>query len=119
MRPQIPERIPKNHRPIFLLRVPHKIVEKLIHICVEPVVDPLLPDEQAVFRLGRLTVYQAVLLTQNIENCFEAKRKADALFAVLTAAYETSKDSQAVACQAHDANNHEACSKQELYRHHR
>ena len=40
-------------------------------------------------RRGRSTVDQIVLLTQNIEDCFEAKKKAGAVFVDLTAAYDT------------------------------
>ena len=36
---------------------------------------------------GKSTVDQAVLLNQNVENCFEAKRKTGAVFVDLTAAY--------------------------------
>ena len=32
---------------------------------------------------------QAIVITQNIENLFEAKKKADAVFVKLTAAYDT------------------------------
>ena len=66
---------PKSYRPISLLCVPYKILERLIYTCVEPIVDPLLPREQAGFRRGRSTVDQAFLLTQNIEDCFEAKEE--------------------------------------------
>ena len=45
-------------------------------------VDPLLPGEQAGFLHGKSTVDQVVLLTQNIEDSFEAKKKADAVFYV-------------------------------------
>ena len=51
--------------------------------------DPLLPKEQAGFRHGKSTVDQVVLLTQNIEDSFEAKKKAGAVFIDLTAAYDT------------------------------
>ena len=61
----------------------------MIYTRVEPIVDPLLPREQAGFRRGRSTVDQAVLLTQNIADSFEAKKKAGAVFADLTAAYDT------------------------------
>ena len=63
------------------------IIERLIN--VELLIDPLLPKEQAVFRLGKSTVDQVVLLTQNIENSFEAKKKAGAVFINLRAAYDT------------------------------
>ena len=40
---------PKSYRFISLLCVPYKILEMLIHVRVEPIVDPLLPREQAGF----------------------------------------------------------------------
>ena len=39
----------KSHQPISLLCVPYKILEKLIYACVEPLVNSLLPKEQAGF----------------------------------------------------------------------
>ena len=80
---------PKSYRPISLLCVPYKILEKLIYARVEPLIDPFLPKEQAGFRRGKSTVDQVVLLTQNIEDSFEAKKKAGAVFVNLTAAYDT------------------------------
>ena len=72
-----------------MLCVPYKILERLIYARVEPLIDPLLPREQAGFRRGRSTVDQVTLLTQSIENAFEAKKKARAVFIDLTAAYDT------------------------------
>ena len=80
---------PESYRPISLLCVPYKILERLIYAHVEPIVDPLLPWEQAGFRRERSTVDQTVLLTQNMDNSFEAKKKAGAVFLDLTAAYYT------------------------------
>ena len=80
---------PKSYRPISLLCVLYKILGKLIYARVEPLIDPFLPKEQAGFRRGKSTVNQVVLLTQNIENSFEAKKKAGAVFIDLTAAYDT------------------------------
>ena len=80
---------PKSYRPISLLCVPYKILKRLIYARVEPLIDPLLPKEQAGFRRGKSTVDQVVLLTQNIEDSFEAKKKACAVFINLTAAYDT------------------------------
>ena len=80
---------PKSYRPISLLCVFYKILERLIYARVEPLIDPLLPKEQAGFRRGKSTVDQVVLLTQNIEDSFEAKKKAGAVFIDLTAAYDT------------------------------
>ena len=88
-KPKKPVEDPKRYRPISLLCVPYKILERLIHARVEPIVDPLLPREQAGFRQGRSTVYQTVLFTQNIEDSFESKKKAGAVFVDLTVAYDT------------------------------
>ena len=80
---------PKSYRPISLLCVPYKILKRLIYARVEPLIDPLLPKEQAGFRRRKSTIDQVVLLTQNIEDSFEAKKKAGAVFIDLTAAYDT------------------------------
>ena len=79
----------KSYLPISLLCVPYKILEWLIYVRVESLIDPLLPKEQAGLRRGKSTVDQVVLLTQNIEDSFEAKKKAGAVFVDLTAAYDT------------------------------
>ena len=80
---------PKSYRPISLLCISYKILERLIYARVEPLINPLVPKEQAGFRRGKLTVDQVVLLTQNIEDFFEAKKKAGAVFVNLTAAFDT------------------------------
>ena len=80
---------PRSYRPIFLLFIAFKILERLIYACIEPIVDPLLPREQAGFRHGRSTVDQVTLLTQEIEDSYSAKKKAGAVFVDLTAAYDT------------------------------
>ena len=73
-KPEKPVGDPKSYRPIPLLCVAYKILERLIYARVEPLIDPLLPKEQAGFRRGKSTVDQVVLLTQNIEDSFEAKK---------------------------------------------
>ena len=88
-KPNKPEGDPKSYRPISLLCIPFKILERLIYARIEPIVDPLLPQEQAGFRRGRSTVDQVTLMTQDIEDCFSAKKKAGAVFIDLTAAYDT------------------------------
>ena len=89
-KPMKPVEDPKSYRPISSLCVPYKILQRLIYTLVssriEPIVDPLLPREQAGFRQGRSTVDQTVLLTQHIEDSFETKKKAGAVFVDLTAA---------------------------------
>ena len=86
-KPEEPLGDPKSYRPICLLCVPVKILERLIYARVDPITDPLLPREEAGFRHGRSAVDQVTLLTQDIEDCFSAKKKAGALD--LTAAYDT------------------------------
>ena len=88
-KPAKPVGDPKSYRPISLVCVPYKILERLIYACVKPLVDPLLPKEQAGFRRRKSIVDQVVLLTQNIEDFFEAKKKDGAVFVDLTAAYDT------------------------------
>ena len=88
-KPKKPVEDPKSYRPISLLCVPYKILKRLIYARIEPIVDPLLPGKQAGFRHGKSTVIQVVLLTENIEDSFKAKKKAGAVFVDLTAAYDT------------------------------
>ena len=84
-----PAQDPKSYRPISLLCVPFKILERMIHSRIDPVVDPQLPREQAGFRRGRSTVDQVTLLTQDIEDSFQNNEKAGVVFLDLTAAYDT------------------------------
>ena len=72
-----------------VLGVSFKILERLIYTRVDQIIDPLLPHEQAGFQHGRSTVDQVTLLTQDIEDSFSAKKKAEAVFVDLTAAYDT------------------------------
>ena len=88
-KPAKPVGDPKSYQPVSLLCVPYKIFERLIYARVESLIDPLLPKEQAGFWRGKSTVDQVVLLTQNIEDSFEAKKKAGAVFIDLTVAYDT------------------------------
>ena len=115
---------PKSYRPISLLCVPYKILKRLIYARVESLVDPLLPKEQAVFRHRKSTVDQVVLLTQNIEDSFEAKKKAGAVFVDLTAAYDTVWH-RGLICKLlrllpnkHSQNDHGACPKSKFYPYH-
>ena len=61
---------------------------RLIWARVEPIINSLLPKDQAGFRRGKLIVDQVVLLTQNIEDFFKAKKKAGVILVNLTAAYD-------------------------------
>jgi len=87
-KPEKPLGDPKSYRPISLLCVLN-ILERLIYARVKPIIDPLLPQEQAGSRHGRSTVDQVTLLTQDIEDSFSAQKKAGAVFVDLTAADDT------------------------------
>ena len=51
-KPTKPVGDPKSYRPISLLCVPYKILERLIYARVEPLIDPLLPKKQVGFDVG-------------------------------------------------------------------
>ena len=50
-------------------------MERLIYARIEPIVDSLLPQEQAGFRRGGSTTDQVTFLTQGIEDSFSAKKR--------------------------------------------
>ena len=79
-KPSKPVEDPQSYRIFSLLCVLYKILERLIYNRVESIIDPLLRKEQAGFRHGKSTVDQVVLLTQSVEDSFEAKKKAGAVF---------------------------------------
>ena len=67
LKPNKPADNPKSYKPISLLCVPHKILEKVIAARINPVIEPQLPTEQAGFKQGRSTVQQILKLTCEIE----------------------------------------------------
>jgi len=79
----------KSYYPRSLLRDPVAIIEPVIYADVEPIIDPLLPQEQVGFQHGRSAVDQITLLTQDIKDSFSAKKKVGAVFLNHTAAYKT------------------------------
>jgi len=62
---------------------------RLIYLRVEPIIDPLIPQEQAGFRHWRSAADQVTLLTQDIVDSFSAKMKTGAVFVDITAACNT------------------------------
>ena len=77
-----------SYRPISLLSVCFKLLERLIYIRLPHVVDTQLSREQAGFRHGRITVEQVVKLTEDIETAFENRQKCGTVFVDLSAAYD-------------------------------
>ena len=76
-KPENPLGDPKSYRPITLLCVPFKIRERLIYARVELIIDPLLSQEQAGFRHGRLAVDQVTLWHRKSRIAFQLKRKPE------------------------------------------
>ena len=74
---------PKGYRPVSLLCVPYKFMERLLHARVDPVIDPKLPNEQVGFLRGKSSVDQVTLLTNDIEDTFQAGDKAGLVFLVV------------------------------------
>ena len=78
----------KNYRPISLLCVPLKLLERSLLSRLDAVIDRKLPPEQAGFRHGRSTTDQVTLLTDDIEAGFEHNQKVGEALVDLTAAYD-------------------------------
>jgi len=78
-----------SYRPISLLSVCFKAMERLILNRINPTVDEVVVIEQAGFRRGRSTCDQVLALTTYIENGFQSGLKTGAVFLDLTAAYDT------------------------------
>ena len=76
----------KNYRPIPLLCVPLKLVERLLLTRLEPTINPQLPHEQAGFHHGCSTTDQATLFTDDIETGFKIATKVSVVLMDLTAA---------------------------------
>ena len=89
LKPGKPETSPRSYRPISLLCTTDKLCEGILLTRIEPIVDKLLPKEQAGFRKGGSTVDQVAKLTETIEDAFENKMITGSVFIDLTSAYDT------------------------------
>ena len=67
----------------------YKLFERLVYNRIKPVIESVLPHEQAGLRPNRYTLDQVALLAENIENAFDKKKKADIVLFDLSAAYDT------------------------------
>ena len=88
-KPTKPVGDPKSYRPISLLCVPYKILDRLIYTRVKPLIDPLLPKEQAGFRRGKSTVDQVLFFYSRTSRILLRPKKDRCVFIDLTAAYDT------------------------------
>ena len=78
-----------SYRPISLLSVCYKLLERLILQRISPTVESILNSDQAGFRKDSSTCDQVSALTTFIENGFQQNLKTGAVFLDLTAAYDT------------------------------
>ena len=78
-----------SYRPISLLSVCYKFLERLVLQRISPTVETILSPDQAGFRKNRSTCDQVSALTTFIENGFQQNLKTGAVFLDLTAAYDT------------------------------
>ena len=78
-----------SYRPISLLSVPMKLLERLLLLRISPVLESVLSPDQAGFRKKRSTCDQVLAITTFIENGFQRGLKTGAIFLDLTAAYDT------------------------------
>ena len=81
--------LPANYRPISLLSVFYKLLERLALQHIPLTVERLLSPDQAGFRKGRSTCDQVATLTTFIKNGFQQNLKTCAVFLDLAAAYDT------------------------------
>ena len=89
LKPKKPPNVASSYRPVSLLCVPSKLYKHLIYNCIQPIVESVLPKEQAGFRPGRSSQDQVVSLTEDIECTFDKKMKAGVMLVDLFAAYDT------------------------------
>ena len=82
-------KIASSYRPISLLSMCYKLLERIILHRISPAVDEILNIEQAGFRPGRSTQDQVLALTTYVENGYQRRDKTGVVFLDLTAAYDT------------------------------
>lgn len=80
---------PENYRPIALLSVTLKLLERILFNRISPEIDKCLPSDQAGFGEGRSCSEQVLALTNHIEEGFQRNLKTGAVLIDLTAAYDT------------------------------
>jgi hypothetical protein len=80
---------PVQYRPISLLSVVYKLLERLILQRIQPLIEYVTPINQASFRQHRSCTEQLMALTTHIKAGFQHQLKTGAVFVDLTSAYDT------------------------------
>jgi hypothetical protein len=84
-----PANEPSSYRPISLLFTVYKFFERLTLNRIQPILENVLPIEQAEFRINRACCDQVLALTTYIDNGYQRKDKLGAVFLDLSSAYNT------------------------------
>lgn len=89
LKPGKPNDMPQSYRPIALLSMIYKLLERLLYNRISQKILNEIPIEQAGFRPNRNCTDQVLSLTTFIEAGFQNQLKTAAVFIDLTAAYDT------------------------------
>lgn len=89
LKPGKSDDIAANFRPIAMLSIMYKLLERLLYNRIQSIIDSKLPDEQAGFRENRSCCDQVMALTTHIENGFEKCQKTAVVLIDLSSAYDT------------------------------
>lgn len=89
LKPGKPSDDPASYRPIALLSVCYKLLERLIYNRIYQTIDDIIPPDQAGFRSYRSCCEQVLALTSYIESGYQRGLKTSVAFVDLTAAYDT------------------------------
>jgi len=89
LKPGNPAVNPNSYRPVALLSVFSKLMERIILKKIYHVIEPHIPIHQAGFRPNRSCCDQVLALTSCIEKGYHDKNKSGAAFINLSVAYDT------------------------------
>ncbi len=89
LKPCKPSEKPESYRPISLLCMSYKLMERIILSRINHIVERYLPHAQAGFRKNRSTTDQITRLANDIESSFQRNEKYGLVLIDLTAAYDT------------------------------
>lgn len=89
LKPGKSDDIAANFRPIAMLSIMYKLLERLIYNRIQSIIDSKLPDDQAGFRQNRSCCDQVMALTTYKENGFEKGLKTAVVLIDLSSAYDT------------------------------
>jgi hypothetical protein len=80
---------PAHYRPILLLKVMYKLLERLILQRNQPLIEAATPVHQTGFRKHRSCTELGMALTTHIETGFQRQQKTGLVFVDPSAAYDT------------------------------